>query len=445
MDDILEQIRIILDGEDKILANNLFEEFHAVDIAINLKALSDEELNAFVKLLNDENLGKIFENADEELDIKLAEFFNNFKLLEIFSNMEASDVADVLGLLPTVRRKDILKIMKASDSNILKMILSFDEDTAGGIMSTNFISLRENLTAKDALDKIKRISPKTEIIDEIFVTDYMHRLKGYVTLRTILTAEDDEILKDIYEEVDFYVYARDDQEIAANLFTKYDLTLLPVLNQNKAILGVITSEDIIPVIEDELNEDMLAMHGVVNEDVGSGIFKSLKSRMPWLTINLLTAFLASSVVKNFESTISKVVVLSAAMPIITGMGGNSGSQTLSIVLTSLARGEISLEKDFKLVVKEILLGILQGAVIGIITAAIFMMWNKNLYMALILFLSMIANMIIAGVTGFLIPLILDKLKIDPAVASSIFLTTFTDTCGFFIFLGLSTVFLKYLL
>lgn len=445
MDDILEQIRIILDGEDKILANNLFEEFHAVDIAINLQSLSDEELNAFVKLLNDENLGKIFENADEELDIKLAEFFNNFKLLEIFSNMEASDVADVLGLLPTVRRKDILKIMKASDSNILKMILSFDEDTAGGIMSTNFISLRENLTAKDALDKIKRISPKTEIIDEIFVTDYMHRLKGYVTLRTILTAEDDEILKDIYEEVDFYVYARDDQEIAANLFTKYDLTLLPVLNQNKAILGVITSEDIIPVIEDELNEDMLAMHGVGNEDVGSGIFKSIKSRMPWLIINLLTAFLASSVVKNFESTISKVVVLSAAMPIITGMGGNSGSQTLSIVLTSLARGEISLEKDFKLVVKEILLGILQGAVIGIITAAIFMMWNKNLYMALILFLSMIANMIIAGVTGFLIPLILDKLKIDPAVASSIFLTTFTDTCGFFIFLGLSTVFLKYLL
>ena len=311
-------------------------------------------------------------------------------------------------------------------------------------MSTNFISLRENLTAQDALNKIKQISPETEIIDEIFITDYMHRLKGYVTLRTILTADDEDLLKDLYEQLNFYVYGRDDQEIAANLFTKYDLTVLPVLNQNKAILGVITSEDIIPVIEDELNEDMLAMHGVGHEDLDSGIVKSVKSRLPWLIINLLTAFLASSVVKQFEPTISKVVVLSVAMPIVTGMGGNSGSQTLSIVLTSLARGEVSLKEDFNLIMKEIILGFLQGAVIGIITAGIFTMWSNNIYLAIILFLSMIGNMIIAGITGFLIPLLLDKFNIDPAVASSIFLTTFTDTCGFFIFLGLATIFLRYL-
>lgn len=444
MDNISKEIGVIIKGRDEFLANRLFEQYHVVDILDELEDLSDENLFKFLRLCKDVNVAEIFEVCDEEFTVRISKSFNDFQLIEIFSHMKNSDVADLLGYLPTVRRKEILKIMKTSDSNILKMILSFDEDTAGGIMSTNFISLRENLTAQDALNKIKQISPETEIIDEIFITDYMHRLKGYVTLRTILTADDEDLLKDLYEQLNFYVYGRDDQEIAANLFTKYDLTVLPVLNQNKAILGVITSEDIIPVIEDELNEDMLAMHGVGNEDLDSGIVKSVKSRLPWLIINLLTAFLASSVVKQFEPTISKVVVLSVAMPIVTGMGGNSGSQTLSIVLTSLARGEISLKEDFNLIMKEIILGFLQGAVIGIITAGIFTMWSNNIYLAIILFLSMIGNMIIAGITGFLIPLLLDKFNIDPAVASSIFLTTFTDTCGFFIFLGLATIFLRYL-
>ena len=444
MDNILKEIGVIIKGRDEFLANRLFEQYHVVDILEELEDLSDENLFKFLRLCKDVNVAEIFEVCDEEFAVRISKSFNDFQLIEIFSHMKNSDVADLLGYLPTVRRKEILKIMKTSDSNILKMILSFDEDTAGGIMSTNFISLRENLTAQDALNKIKQISPETEIIDEIFITDYMHRLKGYVTLRTILTADDEDLLKDLYEQLNFYVYGRDDQEIAANLFTKYDLTVLPVLNQNKAILGVITSEDIIPVIEDELNEDMLAMHGVGNEDLDSGIVKSVKSRLPWLIINLLTAFLASSVVKQFEPTISKVVVLSVAMPIVTGMGGNSGSQTLSIVLTSLARGEVSLKEDFNLIMKEIILGFLQGAVIGIITAGIFTMWSNNIYLAIILFLSMIGNMIIAGITGFLIPLLLDKFNIDPAVASSIFLTTFTDTCGFFIFLGLATIFLRYL-
>lgn len=354
MDNISKEIGVIIKGRDEFLANRLFEQYHVVDILDELEDLSDENLFKFLRLCKDVNVAEIFEVCDEEFAVRISKSFNDFQLIEIFSHMKNSDVADLLGYLPTVRRKEILKIMKTSDSNILKMILSFDEDTAGGIMSTNFISLRENLTAQDALNKIKQISPETEIIDEIFITDYMHRLKGYVTLRTILTADDEDLLKDLYEQLNFYVYGRDDQEIAANLFTKYDLTVLPVLNQNKAILGVITSEDIIPVIEDELNEDMLAMHGVGHEDLDSGIVKSVKSRLPWLIINLLTAFLASSVVKQFEPTISKVVVLSVAMPIVTGMGGNSGSQTLSIVLTSLARGEISLKEDFNLIMKEII-------------------------------------------------------------------------------------------
>ena len=181
---------MIIKGRDEFLANRLFEQYHVVDILDELEDLSDENLFKFLRLCKDVNVAEIFEVCDEEFAVRISKSFNDFQLIEIFSHMKNSDVADLLGYLPTVRRKEILKIMKTSDSNILKMILSFDEDTAGGIMSTNFISLRENLTAQDALNKIKQISPETEIIDEIFITDYMHRLKGYVTLRTILTADD---------------------------------------------------------------------------------------------------------------------------------------------------------------------------------------------------------------------------------------------------------------
>lgn len=444
--ELIEEMKKIISVQDKNLLNNLFEEYHPVDLGIESEDLEEDELRILVKNVTHENLALLLESSEEELDAKIMSFFTNDELIEIFTHMEHSIVADLLGVLSTVRRKSILSLMKSADQNILKMILSFDEESAGGIMTTNFISLRENLTAEEAIKKIRTISPETEIIDEIFVTDNYHRLRGIVTLRDLLVSSAKTVLKDILEEVDFYVFATDDQEVAANLFSKYELDILPVVNNNMAILGVITSEDIIAIIDQEHNEDILQMHGVnADEEYDSNWVDSFKSRIPWLIVNLLTAFLASSVVKSFESTISQVVVLSAAMPIVTGMGGNAGSQTLSIILTSLARGELSLKEDYKLVFKEIFLGLFEGAIIGILAATVFVFWHKNIYLGLILFLAMILNMIIACSMGFLIPLILDKLKVDPAIASSIFLTTFTDVFGFFIFLGLATIFLPKLI
>lgn len=441
-----ENLLKIIECKDENLANLYFEEYHPVDFAEEMEDIDEDVQRDFLHLLNSNNIGLLLENAEEDLAQKLFSYLGNEELIEAFSNMENSIVADLLGLLSTYRRKEILRIIKKSDSNILKMILSFDEDSCGGIMSTNFISLRQNLSVREAIEKIKSINPQTEIIDKIYVTDDMHRLLGDVSIRTLLVTDDEILLEEIYEEEKFSVNGYEDSEDAANLFSKYELDYLPVINNNGAILGVITSEDIIPIMEENYKEDFLAVHGVdVDEEFDSNLLESIKSRLPWLIINLFTAFLASSVVKNFESTISQVVVLSAAMPIVTGMGGNSGSQTLSIVLTSIAKGEMNLVDDYKLIFKEIFLGLFHGAVIGLLTGAIFIYWHKNVYLGIILFFSMILNMIIAGTMGFLIPLVLDKLKLDPAAASAIFLTTFTDTCGFFIFLGLSTIFLNYLI
>lgn len=445
-DIIKDEIKDIILERDEKKANELFEEYHPVDISLELEDHEDEEIEIFVKLLNKENLGLLLESAEEELARIIMSFFTNEDLIETFAFIENSIVADLIGFLSTVRRKEILSLIKSDKRNILKMILSFDEESAGSIMTTNFIALKEHLTADQAVKKIISISPKTEIIDKIFVTDDKHRLSGIVTMRDLLVCQADTLLKDLMVDDDFYVYGTDDQEVAANLFSKYELDILPVVNNKMAVLGVITSDDIIAVIDQEHNEDMLQMHGVnADEEYDSSIFESFKSRTPWLIVNLLTAFLASSVVKVFEGTISQVVVLSAAMSIVTGMGGNAGCQTLSIIITSLARGELSLKEDYKLIFKEIILGIAEGAIIGIITGGVFILWHHNFYLGLILFLAMIFNMIIACSMGFLIPLMLDKIKIDPATASSIFLTTFTDTCGFFIFLSLATVFLPKLI
>lgn len=291
---IIDEIKNIILERDEVKANELFEEYHPVDISLELEDHEDEEIEIFVKLLNKENLGILLESAEEELARIIMSFFTNEDLIETFAFIENSIVADLLGFLSTVRRKEILSLIKSDKRNILKMILSFDEESAGSIMTTNFIALKEHLTADQAVKKIISISPKTEIIDKIFVTDDKHRLSGIVTMRDLLVCQADTLLKDLMVDDDFYVYGTDDQEVAANLFSKYELDILPVVNNKMAVLGVITSDDIIAVIDQEHNEDMLQMHGVnADEEYDSSIFESFKSRTPWLIVNLLTAFLAS--------------------------------------------------------------------------------------------------------------------------------------------------------
>ncbi|MDY3118593.1 MAG: magnesium transporter [Peptoniphilus sp.] len=424
----------------------IFSTYHSVDIDEVLEDLDTTDLQYFLFMLDPEDIASLIENAEDELQVRMSRFYSTKELIDVFSYMSNADVADLLGLLPTKKRKDILNYMKKSDSNILQMILSYDEDSAAGVMTTEFLSLKQSLTVREALLKIKEIAPTTEIIESIFITDNLHRLQGIVDLREILVAPGFKPLAELVEEHPFFVYADQDQEDAANLIYKYDLKYLPVVNKNEAILGVITSDDIIEVMEQEHNEDILAIGGVSkDEEFDSNFLHSVKSRLPWLIINLFTAFMASAVVSMFETTISQVVALAAAMPIVTGMGGNAGNQALSIVLTSLARDEINLQDDLPLILKEIGLGVFNGAVIGFFAGIVLYLKYHNIYLGFIIFAAMILNMVIAGIVGFLLPLIFDKLHIDPAISSPIFLTTFTDVCGFFIFLGLASTLLNKLI
>lgn len=446
MMEILTKIDQIIEQNDQQEINELFEENYSVDIANVLEDLNDQQLEALIALLNPEQLALIIEESQWKMQHAILQLLSDQTIIEVFKYMDPDDIADVLGETKIVRRKALLGGMNSPDAYNIRALLKYAEDTAGGIMTTQYISLRETMTVADALVKIKLIGPKTEVIETIFTMNDEYRLTGKVDLRDILTNTDDTKLIEILDSDVISVRPEMDQEEVALLVSKYDLKVVPVVNNKGALLGIITVDDIIDVIVDEQTEDLLMISGVdKDEKIDNTVLESLKSRLPWLLINLITAFVASATVGAFEDVINQVVALAAAMTIITGMGGNAGSQTLSVMIRSIALGKVNFKEDWKLVIKEVLLGLIDGAVTGFIAGLVLYFRYHNIWLGVIIILGMICNLMIAGFFGFLIPLILKKLNFDPAISSSIFLTTATDVGGFFVFLGLAKIFLPLLL
>ncbi|ADO77247.1 magnesium transporter [Halanaerobium praevalens] len=432
--------------EEEKFKEKWLEEHHPIDIAEALSELDSSRLKEFTGLLKTENLADIFEEAEEDLQIDILKTKSSQAIIEIFSHMAADDITDILGLLTIRKRKELLRHMKQDDALVVRNLLGYDKESAGGIMTTEYLLLNKNLTTTEALKKIKNIAPDTEIIDTIFISDNNKKLVGRVDLRDILSSADDKKLESLMADNLIKVAVDVDQEIVAQQVAKYDLTVIPVVNKSDILVGIITVDDIIDVIEAENTEDLYKMHGVDEEESSdTSLLKSVKSRLPWMFINLATAFLATFTVALFQDVISQVVALAAAMPIVAGMGGNAGTQTLSIVIRGIALGEIDFKDNWKLLFKEALVGIINGAATGLVTGFILYLMYGNYYLGLIIFLAMILNLLIAGMFGFLIPLALQSLGIDPALASAIFLTTVTDVFGFFVFLGLAKTFLIYLI
>lgn len=429
--------------EEKI--TNL-DEFETVDLALELSNYEDEELQELCNKLEDEELARILEESELKTQLRIIKILENKRTLRLFSYMQKDDIVDILGEITAGKAKELINLMKEGDKKIIEELMGYRDDCAGGIMTTEYIKLDSKLLIKEAIAKIKEIAPKTELIDTIFVINKSKKLIGTAKLRDILIAPKDEKLEDITNEHFIYVEPETDQEEVSLIVSKYDLTAIPVLNKNKRMLGIITIDDIIDVIMEEHTEDALKIGGVSKEEtLDSSLGESVKLRLPWLFVNLITAFIASMTVKSFESTIAQVVALSSIMSIVTGMGGNAGTQTVSIIIRNIAMKKVELKDAIHLLRKQLLLDFIDGAVIGLLTGTIISVIYGNIYFGIIIFLAMIANLIISGICGILIPLVLNKLKIDPALSSTIFLTTATDVLGFFVFLSLAKAFLHYLI
>lgn len=431
--------------EKVIDLNSLTDELKLIDIAKTLSEYEDNQIVLLCTALTDEKLAMVLEHADENIQLKIISYLTNEKILKIFGYMQKDDIADILGMLKIYKRKELLNLMIEGDRKILTSLLGYKEDSAGGIMTTEFIIFKQDMTIKDTLKEIKKMAPKNELLDTLFISDNTRKVVGTVELRDVLINDNDTILADISSNNFISVEPEVDQEEVAAMFRKYDLTVLPVVNKKQIILGIITVDDVMDVMVEEQTEDILKMGGVAKEEtLNSTFWDSVKLRLPWLVINLLTAFLAALTVKAFEGTIAKVVALSSTMSMVTGMGGNAGTQTVSIIIRNIAMGNIELKDALPQLKKEILLGLVNGLVIGIITGIAVGMIYQSVYLGIIILLAMVGNLIVSGIFGLLVPLILQKLKVDPALSSSIFLTTATDVLGFFIFLSLANLFISHL-
>lgn len=432
----------IIHNEDCQALNDLFENVQDIDIAIAIAELEDEDMMHFFRFLNTEQQALILEEEEEDDQIRIINHLDIEEILPIFEEMSSDDITDIVGALSVRKRKDILNLMTKSDSEEIIQLLKYDPESAGGIMTTEYIALRGSLTALQAIHKIKEIAPHTEVIDTLFVTDYTHKLLGTVDIRELLTAPEEEHLSEIMDPNPVSVFTDTDQEEVSQLVSKYDLQVMPVTNKRGALLGIVTVDDIIDVLIEEHTEDMLMLSGVdKDERLESSIGNSVKLRSPWLIANLFTALISSFIVANFESTVAKVAVLAAIMPVISGIGGNAGSQTLSVTIRALTTDDISLRDSFATMRKQMVIGLLNGSIVGLISGTIVFIFLRNLPLALIVFASMVIIQVIANFAGFLVPVVLSHLDQDPALASSMFVTTTTDIIGFLLFLGLATLFM----
>jgi magnesium transporter len=435
----LLRIETALEGNDAEL-ESVLKEYHASEIAMLFEKLPQEAKERIINILPTEIASEVISEMGE--DQNPGELLINLhpdKRSEIVEELDYDDATDIISQLDEDEQQEILEDIDEDDAHSIRALLKYDEDTAGGLMNSEIIKVNINLDKKDALDEIIRQSEEMEEFYTIYVVDDNDILQGIISIKSIIKAKPEAHVKDLVNTDFVFVKADLDQEDVAGLISQYNLTTIPVVDDNMKLLGRITVDDIIDVMEQESTEDILKFSGVSEDEELSGNWKdAIKSRLPWLVINLGTAYLAASVIRHFDSTVAQLPTIAAYMTIIAGMGGNAATQSLAVTVRRISLSDLSDKQAYNTVVKEFLVGMLNGAANGLIVFFIAWFYDSNPMLGLVLFLAMTGNLIVAGLTGASIPLILKRVGIDPAVASSIIITTFTDCAGFLLPLWFAT-------
>ena len=356
---------------------------------------------------------------------------------EIVGGLRDDDAADLLGELAPEQQRRILSQVEPEERITVERLLRYDEESAGGLMTSQVVTLRDEETVGGALESIRRQAEDVEDFAEIYVVDTGGRLVGILGFKQLVLAAPERLVSEVMEEPDVTVGPAMDQEEVARLMARYNVPSIPVVDRDGRLLGRITFDDVSDVVEMEATEDLLRFGGVsAAEDLGARWFEAVKTRLPWLCVNLVTASAAGGVVAYFQPNISRFIALTVWMPVIAGMGGNTGTQALAVTVRRLALGMISRDDFRRVITKEALVGVTNGVALGTLATAVALLTGKSAMFGLLVFLAMAGNLLVAGFMGAAIPLVLKRLNIDPAIASSIFVTAFTDVCGFALLLGL---------
>jgi len=429
----VQKVRKALENSDSELLSVL-SEFHFSEIAKILQQLPFPSAERIIHVLPVEQASEVISEMDEEYHPEnLLASLSKEKAGEIMEELDADDAADIISGLSNEKREEILDGLSKEDAGNIRKILEYPADSAGGLMNTQFISVHEDMTKNEAIQDIIQKSEEMEEFYAIYVVDDDNHLKGKVSLKDLVKSKATSLVKEIWDTDLVYVYPETDQEMVANLLSQYNITSIPVISQEKDLLGIITFDDVLDVMQEENTEDILKIAGVSEDEELSGNWiDAIKSRLPWLLINLGTCFIPAAVVNHFDAILQKLVILGAYQSIIAGMGGNAATQTLAVTVRRLTLHEISNDQAYKTIIKELTVGLMNGLATGGIVFLAAIIFNGDPKLGLVLFLAMVGNLLVAGITGSSIPLILKRVGVDPAVSSSIIITTFTDTMGFWL-------------
>ena len=411
------------------MAADVVEQMAPDHSAAVLEEMAPDAAAAVVKQIKDEYSADALDGMDQ------------VHAAAIIQHMAPDDAADVLAGMSEAHRAMVLKHLDPQAAGGLGQLLRYDADCAGGIMTTRFVRLRTTDTVEQAIEQIRQQASRAEQVYYVYVVDDKEHLLGVVSMRELILARPSMQLREVMKEKPVSVEVNDDREVVINQIREYDLPAIPVVDSQDRLVGIVTVDDVVDAMDEEFSEDVQRMVGVSGlETVTTPWASSLRSRMPWLLVNLLTATLAATVVAVFRGQIEKLVALAVLMPIIANQGGNTGQQALAVTIRALAMGEIQRHKAWPVILRELLLGITHGLLIGCICAVIAGLWWGNPGLGFVVGLAMLCNLIVASTVGAAIPLTLRKFGIDPAQSSTIFLTMITDTVGFATFLGLAKIF-----
>lgn len=419
----------------------LIASIHPADQADLYLRLDPELREAFLALLSAEGMANFLSYVDEDVRKEVVDRMPRAALASVLDKASNDVAVDILRSLPPAEMARVLSNMTTAAE--ITPLLQHADESAGGIMTRGFVALHKDMTAAEAITYLRLRRPFADEAYYLYVLDSANRLQGVVNLRQLIVSDPDTRIEEVMTRDVITIPPGADQEEAARLLQRYRLRALPVVDEGGVLRGIITADDLMDVLTQEATEDMYRIVGLpADESVFAPVQVSARRRIPWLAINLVTAFLAAGMVAVFEDTIARAAALAVFMPVVAGQGGNAGIQTITIVVRGIALGEIDLRDARRVLTKEVAIGVIKGVVFGLVVGAIAWAWRGNWTWGLVVGLAMLLNMLVAGAMGALIPLGLRALRADPAIASGIFLTTFTDVLGFFFLLGLATLLIE---
>ena len=435
----LDRLRALLAANEGPDVIEMMAPLHVSDTGDVIEALDHDERVTLLRLLGEKFDFTALTEVDDSVRSELMEALSNEDIARGVSGIDSDDAVYILEDIDAPDREEILAQMPAFERLSLRRSLDFPEESAGRRMQTEFIAIPPFWTVGQTIDYLREEQDLPDEFFQIYVVDPGYSLMGTLPLDKFLRTRRDVKIDALMNTNVIEVEAGQDQEEAARLFERYDLVEVAVVDENRRLVGVLTIDDMVDVIHEEASEDIKLLAGVGDEEISDNVFQAVRSRATWLVVNLVTAVLASLVIGLFDATIEQMVALAVLMPIVASMGGNAGTQTMTITVRALALRELDRRRMGRLILREMSVGVINGAVFAVLIGAVTAVRFANPGLGLVIGTAMVVNMIAAGTAGVLLPLGLNKLKVDPAIASSVFVTTVTDVVGFFAFLGLATL------